>query len=168
MENLTGAVEAKSKKGNSILVDGEWYGTFSASDMSHVDRGDDVQFSWEFDRKTGKYRNIKGPIKTTTGGTKSSSSPPAKKKDFNLGVELGHASNLAMTVMLAANADHVAEIGGTDFYREWAEHTRKIKGVMDGLRAEYESGPPMVASTEPAKALDPKPKVEVAEEDLFD
>ena len=98
-ELVSGVVESKSKKGNSIKVDGEWYGTFNASDLP-AEWKDNVTFEYNMD-KTGRYRNIvKGSVKVldSAGASAVTGGGAAPRSNNMLGVELGHASNLAMRV----------------------------------------------------------------------
>ena len=157
MEMYKGSVASKSKKGNSMKGDdGEWYSLFAAEDFKGEWK-DQVEFLWEYD-KSGKYRNIKKGSMKVTGDSGSSYTPP--KKFNNLGVELGHAANLAMTLTLAGDF----EPGSKDMYKFWMEHTDNVYKMMKGIRARYE---------EPAKevkeAVAPSPvaKEAVTEDDLF-
>lgn len=137
MNKVTGVVESKSRKGNSIKVDGEWYGTFSAADLNNVEWKDSVEFMWDYD-KTGKYKNIKGKVTKTDGATSSPPSGRGKANNYSLGVELGHASNLAMRMM--EQLDYEYEVGSADWYKAFIEFTNKNYKVMSALRAQHEAG----------------------------
>jgi len=69
MISTTGNVIDKSADGKRIKLDtdGEWYGAFAASSLSHVMPGMAVNFKWDYSKNvsatTGQpYRNIKGAV----------------------------------------------------------------------------------------------------------
>ena len=158
MPTIAGKVESKSRKGNSIKVDGNWYGVFAAADLDHVNWKDDVKFSYEV---KGDYRNIKGPVVTTAGGA-SAPSGGGKVVNGNLGVELGHASNLAMRMMEQAGT---APVGTTDYYKQFAEYTVDMYKVMQGLRAKV-SAPDFSSDTTKSVKPDIVP-IPAEEDDIF-
>ena len=125
---ISGTVQSKSRKGNSIKVDDVWYSTYSPKDLDHVSWKDDVVFNYV---TKGDYKNIKGDVRVASSTATSSGS----KRNNNLGVELGHASNLAMTVAMASDFAP----SSVDFYKHWLEQTETIYAIMNGLRAKYES-----------------------------
>lgn len=132
MEKVTGNVESKSRKGNAIKVGGEWYSTYAAADLNHIEWKDDVEFLYEM---KGKYRNIKGAVTKVAGGTPSSA-PASKGGGYsNLGVELGHASNLAMRMM--HDSEH--PVGSAAWIKEFVVNTETMYAVMKRIRAKYES-----------------------------
>jgi len=158
MPTIQGKVESKSRKGNSIKIDGDWYGTFSPADLSHVEWKDEVKFSWE---PKGEYKNIKGPVVVTGADSGAGSSPSSSPtRNGNLGVELGHASNLAMRMMEQASSPTV---GSTEYYRMFAEFTEDMYKVMQGLRAKV-SAPDFTSDV--VKKLDPEPVADPVE-DIF-
>jgi len=135
MPNVTGTVQSKSRKGNSIQVDGEWYSVYAAADMP-ADWKDEVSFNWDFD-KSGKYRNIaKGTVKVLNSG--GGGARTVSKGFSNLGVELGHASNVAKDMAIAKFP--ASEVGSTAFYKFWLDETQKVYDLMKGLRTKYEGG----------------------------
>ena len=161
MPTIQGKVESKSRKGNSIKIDGDWYGCFSPADLNHVEWKDEVKFSWE---AKGEYKNIKGPVVVTgadsgAGGSAPSASPV---RNGNLGVELGHASNLAMR-MMEQNASLGCTIGSTEYYQKFAEYTVDMYKVMQGLRTKV-SAPDFTSDVK--KDVEPVP-VDPAVEDIF-
>lgn len=149
MPNVTGTVQSKSRKGNSIQVDGEWYSVFAAADMP-AEWKDEVSFNWDYD-KSGKYRNIaKGTVKVLNSGG-GGETRTVSKGFSNLGVELGHASNVAKDMAIAKFPSE--EVGSTAFYKFWLDETQKVYDLMKGLRTKYEGGGTKtatpVAETEP-------------------
>lgn len=154
---IDGTVESKSRKGNSIKVNGGWYSTFNASDLDHVNWKDQVSF--DFVTK-GKYNNISGKVEVTAKAPAASSSGGGGKGgDYTLGVELGHASKLAMDVMLA---DPSIKAGSEEFYKGFVRHTEIIHGLMKGIKDKH-SG---VDVRVPDKV--PKTKVEELIEEVED
>lgn len=157
MEKVTGVVESKSRKGNSIKVEGEWYSTYKSADLDHVNWKDTVEFLWE---AKGEYRNIKGKVEKLSGGSAPASSGAAKPAYSNLGVEVGHASNLAMRMMeqRGALADTAGVIGSPEYYREFTEYTVNMYKVMKAIRSKVESADhasksaPKPAPKEPSSA----------------
>lgn len=132
---VTGVVESKRKDGKGIKVNGEWYSVFNASSLRGVEWKDTVTFNYIM---KGTYRNIQGPVtKTEEGGSSPAAMPTSKGGGYsNLGVELGHAANLAMEVMIASSPPEV--IGTDDFYKKWVAHTDKIYKAMRILREHKE------------------------------
>lgn len=146
MEMVKGVVESKARNGSSIKVDGEWYGTYKGKGLESVNWKDTVEFLYEMD-KSGKYRNIKGAVKVLGGGAPSSGggvSAPSNGGGYNnLGVELGHASKLAMDLAICIHGGN--EIGGREFYKTWLEHTEKVYECMKKLREKVGKPPAPVA-----------------------
>jgi len=133
MGMVKGLVENVSTKWDkySVQVNGSWYST--KMEWAHVkpNKGDLV----EFDDGGSKFTKNMKIITAGAGGTYGSPKPSTPRSSYNsLGVELGHAANLAMTVVLAGGL----EPGSNDFYKSFATNTRKVKAIMDGLREEYE------------------------------
>jgi hypothetical protein len=161
MPTIQGKVESKSRKGNSIKIDGDWYGCFSPADLNHVEWKDEVKFSWE---PKGEYKNIKGPVVVVgsdSGGGGGSSAAPVR--NGNLGVELGHASNLAMR-MMEQNASLGCAVGSTDYYKKFAEYTVDMYRVMQGLRVKVSA--PDFSSDAKMTVVEPVP-VDATVEDIF-
>ena len=156
-EVIKGTVASKSRKGNSIkMEDGNWYGVYKAEDLNHVNWKDEVEFLWEFD-KTGSYRNIKGKVKVlgaSTGGSSVSSPAPRGGGFNNLGVELGHASNLAMHSLNAEGCTPASAATEEEYYRTFASRTIRFYKEMKTLRDAAE------------KALKASPAVSDSAEDL--
>jgi hypothetical protein len=140
MEVIEGAVQSKSRKGNSIKVNDEWYSTFDASDLDHVQWKDVVEFKWE---AKGKYRNIKGAVrKVSSGGSSGGGSKASAKPWSNVGVEIGHASNLAMRMMEQLQNDGEGghpEIGTAEYFRMFTMHTVNVYKVMKAIRSKVEA-----------------------------
>lgn len=159
-----GTVEAVSTKYEkySCLVDGEWYRTKLEWATVKPNKGDVI----EFDDKGGKFL---AKVKIIEGSGGSASSPSSGGKvDFNLGVELGHASNIAVRVLAQMAAhDGAPQPGSKDYYAEFVKQTETVYEIMRGLKNKY-SGKP-IRTPEPGPAVE-EAKVEVeevTEDDLF-
>jgi hypothetical protein len=149
MNAVKGKVESKSRKGNSIKVGGEWFSTYKADDLNHVNWKDSVEFLWDFD-KSGEYKNIKGVV-TLIGdsGSKGTDSP---KGGYNpIGVEVGHAWNSAIQVALAKMDKK--SYGNDDFYKFVIEHTEKIYTINKSIK-ENINNPVATVTTVPEKDLE--------------
>lgn len=163
MDKVTGVVESKSRKGNGIKVEGEWYSTFSAADLNHIEWKDSVEFLYE---QKGKYKNIKGKVeKTASGGGAPSGtrSLPASGGGYSsVGVELGHAANLAMRMMEQTEYEYA--VGSPEYYKNFVSYTTDMYKVMKAIRAKVESGDISAAPPPPPAAPEP----DVADGDLDD
>lgn len=158
---IDGMVESKSRKGNSIKVNGEWYSTFNASDLDHVNWKDQVSFDFV---SKGKYKNISGKVEVTAKAPAASSSGGGGKGgDYTLGVELGHASKLAMDVMLAETA---IKAGSEEFYKGFVRHTEIIYGLMKGIKDKH-SGVDVRVSPKPAEATSTPEAEDISDDDIF-
>jgi hypothetical protein len=159
-EVAKGLVESKSRKGNGIKLDGNWYTTFKSSDLDHVNWKDTVEFLWDYD-KTSTYRNIKGTVKVTSAGS-TAPSGASKGAGYNpIGVEVGHAWNSALKVVFARGK---SEVGSDEFYKEVIEHTEKIYRINKSLKTNLASDVVLEAFTDTKKI--PSPTTE-APKDLF-
>ena len=139
MATVTGTVEAAlipNKWGkNSILVGEVWYSTDPKYMTGDIPRKGDVV---EFDSgKTGKY--INNLTVTSKGAGSASSAKSAGGGYSNLGVELGHASNVAKDMANAFFFGDTSAIGGDEWYKYWVTHTEKVYTVMKKLRAKHEA-----------------------------
>ena len=133
-----GIVEKKASNGNGILVNGDWYNAYQGRGLASVTDGTEVQIEWDFDKKSGKYRNIK-TIAITAHGAAPVHTPSTTSKPYsNIGVELGHASKLAME--MACNHFEPSEVGSTDFYKFWLTHTDKVFKAMKAMRDKAQAG----------------------------
>jgi hypothetical protein len=170
MEKISGVVESKSRKGNSIKVGGEWYSCFNASDLNHVIWKDSVEFMYV---QKGQYRNIKGKVEILAGGGGASSSGGGGSRSAggysNLGVELGHASNLAMKVMEQMVTVSDIQVGSADYYTQFIEQTEKMYTIMKGIRGKYEAedAKPKVADKPSVAPASSSAVEEMDEDDLF-
>lgn len=158
MEKVVGNVESKSRKGNGIKVDGEWYSTRTPAELAHIEWKDDVEFLYE---QNGKYRNIKGKVTKVGGGSSSGGgSRPAGGGYSNVGVEVGHAANLAIRMMEQGDEKH--EVGSPDYYKTFTEYTVNMYKVMKAIRAKVEaSGEDKPAPASKSAASD------ISDDDLF-
>lgn len=139
MNIVTGTVEKVARNGG-IMVNGEWYSSFKGKDTSAkgVVPGTFVSFQWTPDTKGLGYKNIK--MLTVTGGaapdaiSTTTASVPVRAGNTNLGVELGHASKLAMDMALAQFAKSPDSIGDEAFFKQWITYTDKVYKAMAALR----------------------------------
>ena len=116
------------------LDDDEWYSSFET--LSGVDLGDVVEFEYV---AKGRWKNIKGKINKVSGGSGSSSGgggePPARK-NFNVGVEVGHAWNSAVQIVLATDISKDRE----QILRDTADLTARVYSFCRELRKFAEEG----------------------------
>lgn len=156
MSTITGKVESMRRDKKGVKVNGEWYSSFNP--ISGVEWKDEVEF--EFEQK-GRYNNIKGAVRklgSGGGGNNSGQYSGAGNRSYgysNVGVEVGHASNLAMRMMeqRISSEDNI-EIGSTEYFKMFMEDTKNVHKIMTALRASIEKGDK------------PEPKSEVQTEDL--
>jgi hypothetical protein len=135
MSTVTGQIEAISTKYGkfSIMVNDNWYGTKQEWAPNPLpDRGDVVEFD-----DGGKNFLKKLRIKSSGGGSSASSSaaPAGGKRFSTLGVELGHAANLAMDVTLAQVSPEKEE----DFWKAFDRNTDIAFKLMQRKREVYEA-----------------------------
>jgi hypothetical protein len=130
MAEVTGVVEAVSTKFDkySIMVNDKWYGTKMEWAKIKPNKGEVVTFD---DGGKNYLKNVK-----VTGVSDSVPSSGGKKTWSNLGVELGHASNIARDICLAK---HGKMAGSDEFYKDFIEHTEKVFAVMKELRKSHEA-----------------------------
>lgn len=162
---VIGIVEAKAVKGmnTSILIGGEWYSSYKGAGLASVEKGSTVDFLWKPDAKGMGFRNIIASTVKNLGGSASPAPAggparaytPAAKAYSTLGVELGHASNLAMEMCLKMDKDITP--GTDEFYKAWVHHTDKIFTIMQKIRASKEKAEaPAAKAPEPVLAAEEK------------
>jgi hypothetical protein len=174
MSKVTGVAEVvlnPNKWGNiSILVNEEWYSCKPEQARFAIpNKGDSV----EFDNGGKKYINnlVITSGSTGTAPTGSYKGTASKAKPYSsLGVELGHASNVAKDM---ANSFFAGEdVGSADWYKYWMEHTQKVYKLMSALRDRYENPEetaPAVEEDSVEVMHSKKPSVaETSLEDIFD
>jgi hypothetical protein len=134
MDTMTGVVDAVRKDRKGLCINDVWY---SSWDPISVNRGDEVLFNFV---KKGQYNNIKGKVRVTGKGTAPASSPRSGGGYSNIGVEIGHASNLAMRTMeqTVTYGESIPEVGSSEYYKMFAERTIEIYNLMKGIRAKVE------------------------------
>lgn len=159
MEKVTGTIASKSRKGNSIKIGDDWYSTFSADDLNHVNWKDEVEFLYE---QKGQYKNIKGKVQLVGSGASPSKSGGGSGGGYSsIGVELGHAANLAMRMMEQQAGD--ANVGSADYYKEFTEHTVNMYKVMKAIRAKVEAS----GGEAKSETKTPAPSTDISDDDLF-
>lgn len=172
MSTVKGKIESMRRDRKGIKVDGEWYSSFR--EINSVEWKDEVEFEYE---QKGRYRNIQGAVrKLGSGGGGSYSGNDnrsgGRSNSFSsVGVELGHAANLAMRMMEQRLAEGPAEdiftdgIGSADYYKTFMEDTQNIFKVMKGLRAKVEAGDTPAPAPAPAQVS--TPTMDVSNDDVF-
>jgi hypothetical protein len=161
MNIVKGTVEKVARNGG-IMVNGDWYSSFKGKDttVKGIAIGNAVTFEWTPDTKGLGYKNIKSL--TITGGapadplgTMAATATPMRIS--TLGVELGHASKLAMDMSIAyfTTYEGSAEIGSEDFYKFWIQNTDKVFKAMSALRKAKDKPEVTVAVAEAPKKVDP-------------
>lgn len=171
METVSGTVTAvrKDKKGFQV-DDGEW---FSSWDPVSVNRGDSVVFNY---KTKGSFKNVAGKIRIDTSAAPAPKS--GGRKDYNLGVELGHAANLAQRVMEVMYCEDQmdaseVEVGSAKYWATFSEQTLRAYKVMRALRSKVEGGDD-TPDESPVESKPAEVRIEVANptpdesfEDLF-
>ena len=124
-----GVVEAKAKSGKSIKIGEDWFSVRQPSALANVEKGMEVAFDYE---QNGDFKNIDPKTVRTRAASAGAGAPPPKPYS-NLGVELGHASNLAMQFMLHSNNAPIE-------LNAWEKYTKEIFARMKEMRTELEQG----------------------------
>lgn len=159
MSTETGIVEAVkvTPTQTALLVNGSWYSSYRGTATKGINKGDAVELDWAFD-KTGKWKNIKRAVVTLAGAAlPASSGGSSYVPKSNIGIELGHASKLAMDVVLQAASAGSLEFGDDQFYKEFVKHTHKIFKIMHKLRTTVEAHPEGAPAPTPAAAKADEP-----------
>jgi hypothetical protein len=94
---VEGNVASKRKDGRGIKVGDDWFSVFNSTDLDHVAWKDDVSF--EYIQK-GDFKNIKGRVTVTSAGGTSSTGTKKATGYSQVGVQMGHAYNNAMALVL--------------------------------------------------------------------
>ena len=153
MNIVNGTVEKVARNGG-IMVDGNWYSSFKGKDTTAkgVGVGTVVALEWTPDTKGMGYKNIRS-LSVTGGFTAALAAPgvaPAPRMNSNLGVELGHASKLAMDMTIAKFGG--ADIGSEEMYKFWINNTDKVYKAMAALRKAKEKPEVVEAKKDPILA----------------
>ena len=142
MATVKGVVEAVSTKFGkfSIMVNSNWYATKMEWATVQPNKGDLV----EFDDGGGKFLKKvkitgKGSGEVVSFGGKSSGGSPTGKTWNNLGVELGHASNIAKDITFIQFDGKEDQVGSEEFFQKFVDNTEKVFRVMKMLRTKYEA-----------------------------
>ena len=130
---VTGTVEAISTKYDkfSIMVNDIWYGTkqeYADNFKALPNRGDSVEFD-----NGGKKFLSKLVIVGASASSGSPSSPAAKAPYSNLGMTLGHASNIGIKIALAGDT----VVGSTEFYSSFINSTETVHKIMTNLNLKH-------------------------------
>lgn len=166
MYKVKGVISARydNEKNVALVVNGAKYTAYMGKGIpSEAQKGAEVEFD-AIDK--GDFKNVKGSFKvlgtsSSTGGHSPSSSSGSRAGYSNLGVELGHAANLAWSMMV--NKTDPTKQGDDAFYAEFVTHTEKVYKVMKGLRKKFEEGKDAAPSAPtPAPVAEP-----VADDDIF-
>lgn len=148
-----GVVEAISHKYDkfAVLIEGNWFNT----KKEYADEwpvkptvGAEITFDDGGKKYLGKMKVLKqGAGAAPSGGSGGSGGGL-------IGVEIGHASKLAMDMALAA-VDNDFEIGSKEFYKFWAEQTLQVHSMMGRLKEKASEA----QATQATQAADPAPVV---------
>lgn len=177
MAQVKGIVEGQHEKWEkwNILVNGTWYNTKLEWAKEKPVEGDEVEFDDGGRNYTKNLRilthggGVTQPSKASSGGGFTAK----PKGNYNLGVELGHASNVAKDMAIqASNAGLIDNVGSDDWYKFWVTHTQKVYGVMKNLREQYEKSPSPAKSEESdapvvMQGASKPSSAEVTEADIF-
>jgi hypothetical protein len=146
MALVTGTVEAAHSKWDkwNILVNDKWYSTKLEYARAKPGKGAVVEFDDGGAKFTKNLRVISEGEPYPSGGYPSPSPKSGTKTYSNLGVELGHASNVAKDMAIHYSLHVDIEIGSPEWYKYWVTHTEKVYNVMKALRYKYEIPPPIV------------------------
>lgn len=159
-----GVVEAVSTKFDkySVLVDGEWYRTKMEWAKVKPNRGDTIEFDDGGSKFLSKVKIVSAGS-GSSGGTAGSAKP-----DYNLGVELGHASNIALRVInkMIDTGNLEAPVGSTDYYKAFVEQTETVYEIMKGLKNKH-SGKPVLKTDTPSAPKTVAEVTDLTEDDLF-
>jgi hypothetical protein len=163
MAQVSGVVEAYSTKFDkwSIMVNDKWYNTKQEWAPKGVElttlKGVEVEFD-----DGGKNYIKKFKAKGSVSGAPAKS---GNKTWSNLGVELGHASNIARDICIQI---HGKKAGSDEFYADFLEHTEKVFAVMKTLRDKYEKAPtPAPVPVKPAVSPEAPAEPASDDDDLF-
>lgn len=162
MATVTGTVEAVSTKFGkfSVLINEKWYNTKQEwAPKPLPTKGDQITFDDGGKNYLSKCKVVGSSTKTGVSG----GSGGGGKGGYNpMGVELGQAMNLAMTVAMSAGG----EPGSEGFYKFWIEQTETIYAISRSLRTKMErqEGTASDLSEEVEK---PKGKSKSEDSDLF-
>jgi hypothetical protein len=137
----------------AVLVDGNWYGTgLDQVNFTIPAKGDMITFNGG---KTGKYLNAVKIVSSghevaeyehgAGGSPKTAGSAPraapAKATGggySTLGVEIGHASNIASAMAMAKFKPD--EVGSASYYHFFLEHTQQVYRMVKGLKEKIVDG----------------------------
>lgn len=138
MAMVNGVVEGVSTKFEGkvgILVNGKWYNTKTEWAPSPLpNKGDNVSFD---DGGKNFIKKLK-----VTGGAPAAGSGGGYGK-ANIGIEVGHASNLAMRMMEQwVNQETLDDnwIGSEEYFKMFTDNTLTIYRLMQGIRKSVERG----------------------------
>lgn len=176
---IKGTVEAVSTKFNkfSVMVNDTWYSTKEEwAPSPRPEKGDLI----EFDNKGAKFLNRCKILGKSGGGSPAPSGGGSKSGGYSsIGVELGHAANLAQRVVEVMYCEDQldakdVEVGSAKYWATFADQTLKAYKVMKSLRARVEAGSEDAPTKEEPAAPPPAPEPEEEDksgdsdfEDLF-
>lgn len=163
-----GTIEAISHKYEkfAVLIEEKWYNTkaeFAAEWPVKPQVGDVIQFDDGGKKYLGRMKII-----SSTAPAVAATSTPKSGGYSSLGVEVGHASNLAMRMMeQKIRGGYAGEVGSPEYYREFAQYIQDVYKLMTGIKKKLGSAP----EEAPAPEVEAKPAPEpapAAEDDLSD
>lgn len=162
-----GTIEAISHKYEkfAVLIEEKWYNTkaeYAAEWPVKPQVGDVIQFDDGGKKYLGRMKII-----SSTAPAVASAAPKSGGYS-SLGVEVGHASNLAMRMMEQGDT-HRGDIGSPEYYRQFAQYTQDVYKLMAGIKKKLGAAP----EEAPAPKVEDKPEaapepVAAVEDDLSD
>jgi hypothetical protein len=149
MAQVTGTVEKVNfpdRYGKfSMLVGERWFNSKPEWLRDKPGEGDQV----EFDDKGKNYINELKIVSKGSGSPSKSFKGYSKGRDNLLGIELGHASKLAMDMTLASH--DFERVGDDDFYRFWLDQTQKVYTHMKNLKSAMADTPDTIKTIDSKK-----------------
>ena len=154
MPTMTGEIKSMRKDRKGVkMEDGEWYSAFNASQMGSAEWKDTVTFEYI---EKGPYKNIKGNVTVTgaaSGATSVAGSTSAPYRG-NAGVEVGHAWNSAVQIVLASNPNMSYE----DIVKECIPVAARVYAVCAALREKAAAGTLDGTAPVASAAQEPEPE----------
>lgn len=157
METISGVVDAVRKDRKGLCINDVWYSSWEALTCN---KGDDVVFNFIV---KGRFNNIKGKVNVASTSAATSSGGASSGGGYsNLGVELGHASNLAMRMMEQEKWD-VEMVGSKEYFSAFTRYTMDVYKVMKQVRESVGAKSESETKAKPTET----PTEDEGEEDLF-
>lgn len=154
MAIVKGVVEGAHDKWEkwNILVDGKWYNTKLEWAKVKPVVGDEV----EFDDGGRNYTKNLRVVAAAGPQFAAKASPKGGGKQWsNVGVEVGHATNIAVQIALTKATEEGDKIGTDEFFRDFVSITDKVYRMTKALREKYDN-PDVGVGTAPEPVVEPE------------